>query len=377
MTTSTGVAVEIHRLSKHYHDGPTGRRLVALHGIDATITTSGTVGIIGANGAGKSTLLKVIAGVTRPTDGMVRRRGRVASVIELGLGFHPDLTGLDNIGFAAALHGLGRRRRREQLEAIVDFADLGSAIERPVRQYSSGMLARLGFAVATHVDAELVLVDEVLAVGDESFRARCLQRMDELRRSGATMLLVSHDLYLVDLLCDRALLLEEGRLLADGPTRDVVGAYAGGATVAEVLEGDAVHILTARLATPSIRPGDPVVLQVDIEVRQPRPGATASFAVEVLGPSTPGSSAEPTAAAAAELPDADAWLQRPGRWRVRVGFDAFPSTGGRYHARFSIRDPDGAPLAEVRDRLEVRGPIAAKPMLAVPVAWEVEEAGGR
>jgi ABC-type polysaccharide/polyol phosphate transport system ATPase subunit len=197
----------------------------ALKGISFVIRQGETVGLIGRNGSGKSTILKIIAGVYRPTAGQVRVSGHVGALIELGAGFHPDLTGRENIVLNGLLFGLSKQEIRLREPQILDFADLGDFIDSPVKQYSSGMFMRLGFAVATEVDPDILLIDEILAVGDESFRQKCATRIDDFRRRGKTIILVSHNLGAVGQLCDRALMIDGGTLLADGPTDEIVGRY--------------------------------------------------------------------------------------------------------------------------------------------------------
>ena len=197
----------------------------ALKGISFTVHDGEVLGIIGRNGSGKSTILKIMAGVYRPTSGVVNIRGKVAALIELGAGFHPDLTGRENIVLNGLLLGLSKREIQSREEQILEFAELGEFIDSPVKQYSSGMFMRLGFAVATEVDPDILLVDEILAVGDESFQQKCLARIEDFRRRGKTIIVVSHDLESVRKLCRRTLLIGEGVLLFDGPPDEGVMRY--------------------------------------------------------------------------------------------------------------------------------------------------------
>jgi lipopolysaccharide transport system ATP-binding protein len=197
----------------------------ALRDVDLDVGRGDTVGIIGRNGAGKSTLLKVLAGVTPPTHGRVEVRGRLFPMIELNAGLHTDLTGRENVWLLGAVMGLSRSETRDKLEAIQDFCDLGRWFDLPVRKYSSGMLARLGFAVAVNSEADILLIDEVLAVGDLPFQRKCMERMERLRSRGVTTLLVSHNTRQIERLCERAILLEEGRVSTAGPTREVTEDY--------------------------------------------------------------------------------------------------------------------------------------------------------
>ncbi|MDP3713008.1 MAG: ABC transporter ATP-binding protein [Mycobacteriales bacterium] len=197
----------------------------ALREVDATVGPGEVLAIVGRNGAGKSTMLKVCAGVTRPTYGTLKRPPRVAPLIEVGAGFHPELTGRENVFVNGRLLGIGQRELEARFSEIVEFAELTDAIDRPVRQYSSGMFMRLGFSVAIHTRPQLLIVDEVLAVGDLPFQLRCLDKIRELREQGTGVLFVSHNLAAVLSLADRAMLLEGGRATLTGDPRDVVGAY--------------------------------------------------------------------------------------------------------------------------------------------------------
>jgi ABC-type polysaccharide/polyol phosphate transport system ATPase subunit len=216
------------------------QELVALSDVSFTVPVGHAVGIIGHNGAGKSTLLRVAAGILRPTEGTAVVRGRQAPVIELGLGFEAELSGRENIFFNGALLGRSPAEMEDRLEEIVEFADLHAFIDQPIRTYSTGMVARLAFAVATTVDAHILLLDEVLAVGDASFRLKCRERLEAFRDAGVTILLVSHDLEAVELMCDDVLWLDKGRLRDFGPAGDIVAEYkasvAEGPTVGGAIE---------------------------------------------------------------------------------------------------------------------------------------------
>jgi ABC-type polysaccharide/polyol phosphate transport system ATPase subunit len=197
----------------------------ALRDISFELRRGETLGIIGRNGAGKSTLLKVLAGVTPPSQGQVRVQGRLFPMIELNAGIHPELTGLENVYFLGAVMGFSRRDMKARMRKIEEFCDLGDWFQRPVRTFSSGMLARLGFAVAMNMTADVLLVDEVLAVGDLSFQNRCLEAMRNHREAGKTILFVSHALETVQYLCQRVIFLEEGRIIADGPPERTIVEY--------------------------------------------------------------------------------------------------------------------------------------------------------
>jgi len=199
--------------------------LVALSDVSFAIPVGQTVGIIGHNGAGKSTLLRVAAGILRPTAGTAIVRGHQAPVIELGFGFEAELSGRENIFFNGALLGRSQSEMEARLDEIVEFADLAGFIDQPIRTFSTGMAARLAFAVATTVEAQIILLDEVLAVGDASFQLKCHQRLKEFRDSGITIMLVSHDLTTVKSMCDDVLWLDRGSLRAYGPAAEIVPMY--------------------------------------------------------------------------------------------------------------------------------------------------------
>jgi lipopolysaccharide transport system ATP-binding protein len=198
---------------------------LALQGLNLEVRHGEVFGIIGKNGAGKSTLLKLIARVLQPTKGRVRVKGRVAPLLDISAGFHPELTGRENIFLNGTLLGLARKEISEKFTSIVDFAELWDFIEAPFRMYSSGMIARLGFAVATAVEPDILLIDEVLAVGDEAFRRKCAERMQYFRKQGTTILLVSHDMNTVKQLCQRAVWLNKGKIKLLGPANEVVESY--------------------------------------------------------------------------------------------------------------------------------------------------------
>jgi ABC-type polysaccharide/polyol phosphate transport system ATPase subunit len=202
-----------------------GETFPALTDVSFSVPKGSTFGVIGRNGSGKSTALKLVAGITKPTMGTVRVDGRISALIELGAGFHPEISGRENVFINGIMLGLTKRQIHERFDDIVDFAELREFIDAPVKTYSSGMYMRLGFAVAIHVDPDVLLVDEVLAVGDEGFTHKCLDKFAEFRRSGKTILLVTHSLGLVETLCDEAVWLDAGRLQAQGDPKRVVGAY--------------------------------------------------------------------------------------------------------------------------------------------------------
>src|SRR5204863_9553122 len=207
------------------HDLQPDETFPALKGVSFTVPAGRTCGIIGRNGSGKSTALKLVAGITKPTSGTVKVEGRISALIELGAGFHPEISGRENVFINGIMLGLTKREIQNRFDEIVDFAELRQFIDAPVKTYSSGMYMRLGFAVAIHVDPDVLLVDEVLAVGDEGFTHKCLDKFGEFKRRGKTILLVTHSLGLVERFCDEALWLDAGKVRGEGGPKRVVGAY--------------------------------------------------------------------------------------------------------------------------------------------------------
>lgn len=254
----------------------------ALRDIKLEIKAGSSIGLVGANGSGKSTLLKVIGGILDPTSGSVARRGRIAALLELGAGFHPDLSGRENVFLNASIMGLSRAETDAQFDDILAFSGIGDFIDTQVKFYSSGMYVRLAFAVAVHTNPDLLLVDEVLAVGDEAFQRKCLDKIRAFQAEGRTIVLVTHSLSQVTELCDRAILLNRGEVVFDGEPRDAVVAFrdiledrrvaeadaqaaTGTAAAAAVVSTREAQILAAT-AGPAGRPGLPVQAGDDITV---------------------------------------------------------------------------------------------------------------
>jgi lipopolysaccharide transport system ATP-binding protein len=249
----------------------------AVRDVTFEVARGEAVGIIGRNGAGKSTILKLLTGITAPTAGEIVIRGRLAALIELGSGFHPELTGRENAYLSGSMLGLRRREITDKLPGIAEFSGIGDFLDVPVKFYSSGMFVRLGFAIAAHLEPDILLVDEVLAVGDAEFQARCLRRIEELKRHGVTLIIVSHDLGAIEQLCDRALLLDHGTVLTSGSSSDIVTAYqrlaSGGSPPAAA----------------SARPIDPGAEDTPLEIAALalcRPDGTSTLTVAAGGPVT-------------------------------------------------------------------------------------------
>ena len=229
---------------------------VAVREVSFTLPAGRTLGVIGRNGSGKSTLLKLVAGITKPTTGTVRVNGRISALIELGAGFHPEISGRENVFINGIMLGLTKREISRRFDEIVEFAELEEFIDAPVKTYSSGMYMRLGFAVAIHVDPDVLLVDEVLAVGDEGFTHKCLDKFAEFKRRGKTILLVTHSLGLVERFCDEALWLDAGTMKGLGDPKRIVGAYITDVEHAEeqtLAAGDA----RAQESTVTVSPDEP------------------------------------------------------------------------------------------------------------------------
>jgi ABC-type polysaccharide/polyol phosphate transport system ATPase subunit len=245
----------------------------ALRDVSFEVKEGEALGIVGHNGAGKTTILRILSSITSPTQGEITVRGRLAALVEVSSGFHPELTGRENVYLHGAMLGMRRTEIRRKLESIIEFSGVGQYIDVPVKRYSSGMYVRLGFSIAAHLDPDVLLLDEVLAVGDAAFQAKCLERIAELRKKGRTIVFISHDLAAVYRICDRALLLSHGRVLMDGPARSVIDQYqqmtfAGeGASVEEASDSDtAARCTSVSFSSPdtsgSIRTGYPLVARL-------------------------------------------------------------------------------------------------------------------
>jgi len=263
--------------------------LWAVRDIDLEVAPGEAIGIIGQNGSGKSTLLKLLAGIIPPHRGTVEIAGTVASMLELGAGFHPDFTGRENVYMNASIHGLSEGDVDDRLDDIVSFAEIDEFIDMPVRTYSSGMSMRLAFSISSYVQPQVLLLDEVLAVGDEAFQRKCFGRIFEFRRNGGTLVFVSHDPGAVERVCDRAVLLVDGRVVDDGSTADVLATYhrrlAGDGKAADAARDDPeddpriwgnreVTIRSARLIgndgpTDRFVSGEPFTIEMEVEARHP------------------------------------------------------------------------------------------------------------
>jgi ABC-type polysaccharide/polyol phosphate transport system ATPase subunit len=361
--------------------GSLGRRVPrdgyeALKNLTMAVQSEEIVGIIGPNGAGKSTLLKLLARVIAPTEGRVVTRGRVASLIELGVGFHPDLTGADNVRFSAAVLGMSSQEIRRHYEAIVEFAGIGDFMGTPVKRYSSGMLARLGFAVASHLDANIVLVDEVLSVGDIEFQRRGFKRMEELRSQGATLLLVTHNLWLVPEICQRALRLERGRVVDQGDPREVVERYQA-ASADSVFSGDigdssSVIIRQYRLSRPVVSPGDSLDVSFVLDVARPIPNARAVVVIRTT---------DEVHGAGVDVVGSDLALAAAGSWQMSGHLESIALVEGSYRVLVTVVESDTGVLlthAQASATLTVKSDLDARQygLAQLNGHWEVRPEDG-
>jgi lipopolysaccharide transport system ATP-binding protein len=367
----------------------------ALRDISLAVRRGEAFGIVGPNGSGKTTLLKLLAGISLATRGTVSVRGRVGSLIELGAGFHPELTGRENIFLNGAILGMPREGIRRRLDEIVAFAEVGEFLEMPLKRYSSGMVVRLGFAVAAHVSAEVLLMDEVLSVGDARFQQRCLGRLRQLRQEGVTTVLVSHNLPTVGLFCERAAWLQRGEVVACGPAGEVIEAYQRDATRMEVTaagaqDGEVLIVEDVRLLNGageqawSFRYQDDLRIRLSFRCRERlfRP----AFTLTVRG-------TEGRLFQASMLLDGRRPETLAGRGVLECIFRRVPLAPGSYHIVGSAKEADGVAyvlLPRVVGHFTVEGDLAAYGWAAeraeaflpevapviVDYAWQIHEPVG-
>lgn len=339
----------------------------AVQGVSLELRAGEAVGVIGPNGSGKSTLLKLMAGVTLPSAGEVWTRGRIASLIELGVGFHPDLTGEENLWYTAAVLGMPKATLEARRDAIVEFAGIGEAMQTPVKRYSSGMLARLGFAVATHVDAELLTVDEVLAVGDADFQRRSFERIREMKAAGTSVVFVSHDLWIVGQICDRVVALRDGAVVDEGPPIDVIDRYAGVGVAEGGVWGRAPVQLEGVVVAPDrIGTGGGFEVESTLVVHEPTPGAHLQLRLQAD---------DGTLVSDARIAAADGLSQQEGRWTVRGEVFTFPFSAGIYRVELAVVEGDqpGGVLSRSVSALEVVGPLSERATVRLHTQWDVVE----
>ena len=360
---------------------PTTEEFWALKGVTVDMPDGQSLGVIGDNGSGKSTLLKILTKTMLPTRGRVRTEGRLSALIELGAGFHPDFTGRENIVLNASIMGIRRREIEKKMDEIIDFADIRPFIDTPVKYYSSGMYARLGFSVATSVEPDILIVDEVLSVGDEAFQQKCMDRIFEMKRKGTSILLVSHGLDAIERLMDRAVWVHRGEMRAVGVPRDVVAAYRGhtlqrsAAAGDELTEGsgsDAAVALTecelhSRGArSGSFRAGEPAALTLGWENRTAKPQRACA---EVIIRRPDGLAVIDISG----LRDAAPFTLNPGGSRVRVDLEALHLATGRYDMDVQLRLEQGTIIGSWvgAGSFEVQAFERSAGVLAVPHRWEL------
>jgi lipopolysaccharide transport system ATP-binding protein len=338
----------------------------ALQNVSFSVEPGEVVGIIGRNGAGKSTLLKILSRITEPTTGTVRIRGRIGSLLEVGTGFHSELTGRENIYLNGSILGMTRREIDGKFDQIVDFAGVERFIDTPVKRYSSGMTIRLGFAVAAHMEPEILIVDEVLAVGDVEFQRKCFGKMDDVARSGRTVILVSHDLVAIEKLCKSSVLLEQGTVRVCGPAAEVVRDYLAGFDK-EILQcdfpeepGRDAEVTRIGLSDPSGQPArqvttaDILTLRIDCHIRRRRPDLKLAFMLNDSRERPVFSSCPPD--------DGEVYPTESGRYSYLIRVPRPILMAQRYSVTVSIfADGDGAihqcPHALVFDVVPVATPI--------------------
>jgi len=349
---------------------PSGEQFHALQGVDLEIRQGESLGLVGVNGAGKSTLLKLMAGVVKPSTGTLTSHARVGALLELGAGFHPEYTGRENVFLACALMGLSRAQTLERLDDILAFADIGEHVEQPIKHYSSGMVVRLGFAVATCVTPDVLITDEVLAVGDESFQRKCIAWMERYLSHGGTLLLCSHSMYHIQKLCRHAAWIHDGQLKRLGPALDVtreyiawherksagdaVGALPEGQSAAVVADTSIYHVTQLHLnGTPSSTAVElPMDAQLHVtgEVYSPddRPPMVASSIVRPDG--------SPVFGVYSDISGYRAHRIAPKRFAFGLNYPRLPLLPGSYVVRAHAMDPEGMRLFDqVEARLEVVG----------------------
>ncbi len=332
--------------------GGGGEDIWALHDVTVGVAPGEAVGLIGRNGSGKTTLLRLVAGIIKPTGGRVSASGRVGSLLELGAGFHPDFTGRENVFLNGAIQGLRRAEIRERFDEIVAFAELEHAIDRPVRTYSSGMTMRLGFAIAAFLDADILLLDEVFAVGDEAFQRKCFGRIFQFKQGGGTIVFVSHDASAVERLCERSVLLDHGRVAFDGPTREAVARYRRlladevdpaerGSGLREWGSGEATIASAALIGSEGeerlqFLSGEPFALRVALSAADGLPPPKLQLELrDDAGTLVAGEAVDLRALG---------WEPLQREHVVRFEVDSLPLADGRFHLRLGLTDGSGERL---------------------------------
>jgi len=374
----------------------------ALRDVDLDISEGDTWGLLGHNGSGKSTLLKCVAGILQPTVGRIEVKGRLAALLELGAGFHPELSGRDNVFLNGSLLGLSQKEMERRFDDIVAFAELEQFIDNQAKFYSSGMYMRLGFAVAVHADPEILLVDEVLAVGDESFQRKCLDRVRQFQREGRTIIFVTHAPDLVRQICDKAAVLDHGHLVSSGTPGEAVRSYRehllrtgrgpdAAGELALVLEEDGepaaeedqlpeqerrrnfmarITAVTFEPGAEALRPGDPLTVLVQYEARQRITDPNFGYAIyDINGNLLSGNNTRILGANISSI---------EGRGEIEFRFESLPLLDGTYFLTLAITSRDEETVydwQEQRHQFEVLNPGRAQGMLHMPVLVEVRAGG--
>jgi ABC-2 type transport system ATP-binding protein len=352
--------------------------LWALRDVSAVVEEGATLGLIGPNGSGKTSLLKIIAGILRPTTGTVTTRGRIAALLALGAGFHPELTGRENVHLNAAILGLSKRQTERAFDDIVGFAELEEFIDNQVKFYSSGMYVRLGFAVAVHVDPAILLVDEVLAVGDLAFQLKCLDRVGEFQREGRTIVFVSHSPELVARVCDSCLLLSKGKVVAEGRPHEVIGDFRRLMSRQDVTFGSdggtkEIEIVSSAIFGPDraesgiYSPGDELIVQMDLKSARPVDDPVVSIALhDDQNQLVYGTSSDKHGVTIDKL---------EGKYRVQFLLKSLPFLQGRYFLTLGVHSRDSHVvyhLQEQRFSFEVMGGEEDQGAVFIPVECKVE-----
>ncbi|HBG06008.1 MAG: hypothetical protein A2075_15595 [Geobacteraceae bacterium GWC2_58_44] len=341
----------------------------ALNQVSFNVRQGERIGIIGKNGAGKSTLLKILSRITEPTTGSVRIRGRVASLLEVGTGFHPELTGRENIYLNGAILGMSRAEIRKNFDRIVDFSEIEKFLDTPVKRYSSGMYVRLAFAVAAHLEPEILIVDEVLAVGDAAFQKKCLSKMEEVGSEGRTVLFVSHNTGAILQLCSRALILEQGMLTADGDASVVANEYLARVTavpteqfLCDVAPNTRVWIRSASLRTPEGAIAGTVPMSQEMRlVCRLTLAVPANITLSVQIKELNGTPVYhfPNADSGTTLPN------QPGNYQVEVAIPPLWLYPGKYAVQLTLNEVAGQ-LYEMRQIVDTLGFVSGQDFAACP-----------
>jgi ABC-type polysaccharide/polyol phosphate transport system ATPase subunit len=329
-----------------------GRDVEALTDVSFAVEPGDAIGLIGRNGSGKTTLLKIVAGIIKPSAGSVAVGGRIGSLLELGAGFHPEFTGRENVYLNGSIIGLKREAIRRHMAEIESFAELERFMELPVRTYSSGMVMRLGFAVAAHLEVDVLLLDEVFAVGDEEFQRKCFGKIHEFKQRGGTIVFVSHDAAAVERLCSRAVLLREGHLVFDGPVREAITRYH--AMLADERDPEERGAGLSEYGSGEVRIADATLLGPGGEERnQFAPGETLSIVLRIVSARRVGAprlSYELHDEAGLQLAGggldtaALGWSEERAEHTLRLEIDGLPLADGRFRFRFELADASGRHL---------------------------------